>query len=58
MVVITREKYQLALNKLQKRFAKNTLKGMNRTRKMIFKKAAQLGIIDNNPTEYTYIPKQ
>ncbi len=55
---ITRRQYQEALNDLKKKgYAQNTIEGANRTGRMIFKKAVELGILIKDPTEFTYVPK-
>ncbi|MBE0335079.1 tyrosine-type recombinase/integrase [Paenibacillus sp. 23TSA30-6] len=61
---ITRDQYQEALNDLKTNgkkegigYADNTMDGIHRTGRMIFKKAVELGIIRNDPTEYAYVPK-
>ncbi|UCZ53714.1 site-specific integrase [Bacillus shivajii] len=55
---VTRNIYQNALNELKKRgFAHNTLDGVHRTGRMIFKKAIELELIKKDPTEFAYIPK-
>lgn len=58
MKSISRVQYQDALNNLkEKGYADNTLDGVHRTGRMIFKKAVELGVIKIDPTEYAYIPK-
>lgn len=61
---ITREQYQSALNDLKLNgkkpgvgFSDNTLDGVHSTGRMIFKKAVELGVIRNDPTQYAYVPK-
>lgn len=55
---ITRRHYQNALNKLKsKGYADNTIDGVHRTGRMIFKKAVELEVIKSDPTEYAYVPK-
>lgn len=61
---ITRDMYQDALNDLKENgkkegvgYAENTLDGIHRTGRMIFKKAVELGVIRNDPTQYAYVPK-
>ena len=58
---ITRTTYQKALDKLVERgFARNTLEGVHRTGRMIFKKAIELEVIKKDPTEFAFVrkPKQ
>lgn len=56
---ITRKQYQDALNDLKKRgFAENTIDGAHRTGRMIFKRAIELDIIKNDPTEYAIVPRE
>ena len=46
------------MNDLKKKgYAQNTIEGANRTGRMIFKKAVELGILIKDPTEFTYVPK-
>lgn len=55
---ITRKQYQDALNDLKQRgFADNTIDGIHRTRRMIFKRAVELEVIKKDPTEFAVIPK-
>ncbi|WP_164670252.1 tyrosine-type recombinase/integrase [Virgibacillus doumboii] len=55
---IKRKAYQDALNDLKaKGYADNTLDGIHRTGKMIFKKAIELDKLKKNPTEFTYLKK-
>ncbi|KUP04723.1 integrase [Bacillus coahuilensis p1.1.43] len=55
---ITRKRYQDALNDLKdKGYADNTLDGVHRTGRMIFKKAVELDMIKKDPTEYAYLKK-
>ncbi|MEK4986872.1 tyrosine-type recombinase/integrase [Listeria sp. FSL L8-0308] len=61
---ITRDQYQEALNDLKTNgkkegvgYADNTMDGIHRTGRMIFKKAVELGVIRNDPTQYAYVPK-
>lgn len=56
MNTITKKKYQDAINDLKNKFSDNTLKGINSTGKMIFKKAVQLDVIKTDPTTYAYVP--
>lgn len=56
MKKITRKTYQDALCSLKEKYAHNTLKGINRTGKMIFEKAVELGVIKTDPTKYTQLP--
>lgn len=56
---VTRQQYQNALNDLFNRgYADNTIDGVHRTGRMIFKKAIELEIIKKDPTEYTSPPKR
>ncbi len=54
---ITTNMYQEALDDLIKEYAYNTVKGINRTGRMIFKKAIELEVIKKDPTEFTSIKK-
>ncbi|QHE59915.1 tyrosine-type recombinase/integrase [Rossellomorea vietnamensis] len=55
---ITLKRYQGALNDLkQKGYADNTLDGVHRTGRMIFKKAIEMRLIKNDPTEFAYLKK-
>jgi len=54
---ITKKQYQDALNKLKARYADNTLDGVHRTGRMIFKRAVELEVIKSDPTEYAIVPK-
>jgi len=55
---ITDKKYQEALNDLkEKGYADNTLDGVHRTGRMIFKKAIEMRLIKNDPTEFAYLKK-
>jgi len=55
---ITRKQYQEALDELKsKGFSDNTLDGVHRTGRMIFKKAIELNVIKNDPTQYAQVPK-
>ncbi|SET76819.1 Site-specific recombinase XerD [Oceanobacillus limi] len=58
MVDITWQMYQEALHKLEKKFAHQTIDGIHRTGRMIFKKAMQLEVIKKDPTEYAYLSKK
>lgn len=58
MVDITWQMYQEALHKLEKKFAHQTVDGIHRTGRMIFKKALQLEVIKKDPTEYAYLVKK
>ncbi|MFZ3172036.1 MAG: site-specific integrase [Carboxydocellales bacterium] len=54
---ITKRAYQNALNGLkEEEYALNTMKGINRTGKMIFEKAMEMGIIKTDPTIYAQVP--
>lgn len=55
---ITHKRYQEALNDLTEKYAYRTLEGINRTGKMIFKKALEMRLIKNNPTEFAYLKKK
>ncbi len=55
---INRKRYQDALNALkEKGYADNTLDGIHRTGRMLFRKALELGILKKDPTEFTYLKK-
>ncbi|PQD94389.1 site-specific integrase [Pradoshia eiseniae] len=55
---VTRKKYQEAINDLKEQgFAYNTLDGVHRTGKMIFRKAKAMGYIKVDPTEFTYLKR-
>jgi integrase len=55
---ITAKRYQEALNDLkEKGYADNTLDGVHRTGRMIFKKAIEMRMIKNDPTEFAYLKK-
>ncbi|MCT2346581.1 site-specific integrase [Niallia taxi] len=55
---ITSKRYQDALNHLkEKGYADNTLDGVHRTGRMIFKKAIEMRLIKNDPTEFAYLKK-
>lgn len=55
---ISRSMYQDALNDLkEKGYADNTLDGVNRTGKMIFRKAIELEVIKKDPSEFAYLKK-
>lgn len=58
MIDVTWEIYQNVLDKLYTHFSQNTLDGIHRTGRMIFKKAMQHDIIRKDPTEYAYLPKK
>ncbi|MBN6889801.1 integrase [Cytobacillus horneckiae] len=58
MVDITWNMYQEALHNLEKVFAHQTIDGIHRTGRMIFKKAIQLEVIKKDPTEYAYVVKK
>lgn len=56
---ITRKQYQDALNDLFKKgYADNTIDGVHRTGRMIFKKAIELEVIKKDPTEYAIVPRR
>lgn len=54
---ITTKKYQSVLDDLHKELADNTLDGVHRTGRMIFKKAVELKVIKSDPTAYATLPK-
>ena len=54
---VTTNMYQEALDDLIGKYAYNTVKGINRTGRMIFKKAIELEVIKRDPTEFTSIKK-
>lgn len=55
---ITSKQYQDALNDLKRRdFADNTIDGIHRTGKMIFRRAVELKVIKNDTTQYAIVPK-
>ncbi|MDR7074974.1 tyrosine-type recombinase/integrase [Fictibacillus barbaricus] len=55
---ITAKRYQDALNDLkEKGYADNTLDGVHRTGRMIFKKAIEMRMIKSDPTEFAYLKK-
>nr|WP_280518664.1 tyrosine-type recombinase/integrase [Lederbergia wuyishanensis] len=58
MADITQQQYQNALGKLNQKFARNTLDGIHRTGRMIFRKALEKEIIKKDPTEFAYIPRK
>ena len=56
---ITLKRYQDALLDLKKRgYAENTIAGVHRTGRMIFKKAVELGLIKKDPTEFAVVPRE
>ncbi|MHA6253201.1 site-specific integrase [Oceanobacillus sp. CAU 1775] len=55
---ITLKKYQDTLNDLKQKYAGNTLDGIHRTGRMIFRKAVEMEIIKKDPTEFAVIKKQ
>lgn len=56
---ITRKNYQDALQNLFNRgFAENTVDGVHRTGRMIFKKAVELEILKNDPTLFSQVPRK
>jgi len=63
MKAITRAQYQDALVDLKmngkkgKGYLDNTMDGVHRTGRMIFKKAVELGVIRSDPTDFAYVPK-
>jgi integrase len=55
---ITLANYQQALNDLkEKGYADNTLSGIHRTGRMIFRKAREREIIKKDPTEFAYVKR-
>ncbi|MBY0124419.1 site-specific integrase [Bacillus sp. S/N-304-OC-R1] len=55
---ITRKKYQDALNDLKDQgLSDSTREGINRTGRMIFRKALELELIKKDPTEFAYVKK-
>lgn len=55
---ITKKLYQDALLDLKKQgYADNTIDGIHRTGRMIFKKAVEQKIIKSDPTEFAVVPK-
>lgn len=55
---ITKKQYQDALNDLKKNdYADNTIDGVHRTGRMIFKRAVELEVIKKDPTQYVIVPK-
>lgn len=54
---ISKKRYQDALIALKGRLAENTLDGVHRTGRMIFKKAVELDVIKSDPTQFAHVPK-
>ncbi|WP_391117757.1 tyrosine-type recombinase/integrase [Psychrobacillus sp. L3] len=55
---ISRMRYQDALNDLKDRgYSDSTREGINRTGRMIFRKALELELIKKDPTEFAYLKK-
>ncbi|QNK88689.1 tyrosine-type recombinase/integrase [Sporosarcina sp. resist] len=55
---ITRKRYQDALNDLKySGYSDSTREGINRTGRMIFRKALELELIKKDPTEFAYLKK-
>lgn len=55
---ITRKNYQDALNDLKEQgYSDSTMSGINRTWRMIFRKALELELIKKDPTEFAYLKK-
>lgn len=52
------KEYQDALDDLNRKYAYNTLKGIHRTGRMIFKKAVEMEIIKKDPTEFAVIKRE
>lgn len=50
--------YEEALKDLKKQFAANTVDGIHRTGRMIFKKAIQRELIKNDPTQFVVLQKK
>jgi hypothetical protein len=51
--------YQDALNDLkEKGYSDSTREGINRTGRMIFRKALELELIKKDPTEFAYVKKK
>jgi len=50
--------YQAFLLDLFSKYAENTLTGIHRTARMIFKKAIELKILKEDPTQYAKLPKR
>ncbi|MBP2663538.1 MAG: hypothetical protein H6Q71_1486 [Firmicutes bacterium] len=55
---ITRLKYQASLLEMDKKYSKNTLSGTHVAAKMIFRKAVEMEVIKNNPTDFVKLPKK
>ncbi|WP_353853701.1 hypothetical protein [Bacillus sp. Bos-x628] len=55
---INLKKDQNALDDLKVKFANNTVDGIHRTGRMIFKKAVEMEIIKRDPTEFAVIKKE
>ncbi|MEN2768063.1 tyrosine-type recombinase/integrase [Ornithinibacillus xuwenensis] len=55
---ITLKKYQDTLNDLKEKYANNTLDGIHRTGRMIFRKAVEMEIVIKDPTEFAVIKKE
>jgi len=55
---ITRKMYQDALNDLKAQgLADSTREGINRTGRMVFRKALELELLKKDPTEFAYVKK-
>lgn len=54
---ITLKKYQDALDKLKETYADNTVDGVHRTGRRIFKKAIEMELIKKDPTVFAFIKK-
>ncbi len=55
---ITKKMYQDALNDLKEQgYSDSTREGINRTGRMIFRKALELELIKKDPTEFAYVKK-
>src|SRR5690606_5425395 len=56
---ITRKMYQNALNDLNDQgYSDSTREGINRTGRMIFRKALEMELIKKDPTEFAYLKKE
>ncbi|MEE6450498.1 site-specific integrase [Gottfriedia acidiceleris] len=56
---ISKLKYQQALNDLhEKGYVRTTIEGIHTAGRMLFRKAVELEIIKNNPTEFAVVPRK
>lgn len=55
---INSQKYENALNALKTRYADNTVDGIHRTGRMIFKYAIEKELIKKDPTQFTVLKKE